>query len=88
MGNRDDLLSEEFLEVVDIISLNESQIDKFISKSMAAFFGFSIEAKIFELIKRFPKINVLCKMGSKGAIYSERVKSDNYENEFMDLAMD
>ena len=55
---------------------------------MAAFFELSIEAKLFELTKKFPKLNVLCKTGSKGVMYSEKVKPDNYENEFMDLAMD
>ena len=88
MGSRDDLLSEDLLEVIDIISLNESQIDKYISKSMATFFELSNEAKIFELVKKFPNLNVLYKMGSKGTMYSERVKPDNYENEFMDLVID
>ena len=60
MGSRDDFISEDLLEVVDVISLNESQIDKLISKSMAAFFELSQEAKIFEFIKKFPKLNVLC----------------------------
>ncbi len=48
----------------------------------------SNEVKICELIKKFPKLNVLCKMGSKGVMYSEKIKPDNYENEFMDLVMD
>jgi hypothetical protein len=55
---------------------------------MATFFELSNEAKIFELVKKFPNLNVLYKMGSKGTMYSERVKPDNYENEFMDLVID
>ena len=34
------------------------------------FFELSNEAKIFELTKKFPNLNVLFKMGSKGAMYS------------------
>jgi hypothetical protein len=55
---------------------------------MATFFELSNEGKIFEIVRKFPNLNVLCKMGSKGAMYSERVKPDNYEKEFMDLVMD
>ncbi len=51
MGNQDDLLNEDLLKVIDIISLNESQIDKLISKSLIIFFKLSHEAKIFELVK-------------------------------------
>ncbi len=38
MGNQDDFLSEELLKVIDVISLNESQIDKLIPKSLTVFF--------------------------------------------------
>lgn len=64
MGNQDDVLNEDLLKVIDIISLDESQIDKLISKSSSVFFKFSHEAKIFELVKKFPNLNVLSKMKS------------------------
>ena len=64
MGNQDDLFNEDLLKVIDIISLNESKIDKLISKSLSVLFKLSHEAKIFELVKKFPNLNVLSKMKS------------------------
>ena len=88
MGNQDDFLSEDLLKVIDVISLNESQIDNLISKSLVNFFKLSHEAKIFELVKKFPNLSVLSKMKYRGAIYSELIKPNNYENEFMDFELD
>jgi len=71
MGGRDEALSSVLLQNVDIISPNETELERVIGKKTAAHDKESLKAEIANLLKTHPKLKVLLKMGSSGAAFYE-----------------
>lgn len=67
VGGRDELLSHDLLEDIDIISPNETELERVIHKKVSS--DDSLKQEIVEFISKYPKIKLLLKQGEHGSAF-------------------